>query len=222
MQGMVKGSLNEQVLATNRLHAEAVEAITPYIDRLDFWCNLRNAEAAKIERIKLLSSAGISIEEYEGDCYTVLVEGEKRNVDYSHLPKHKKRVVRRAKKLRLTPLSSGALTTDGGKVGDPYDFGPDRSAYMRRRDAKQIAGKVVCGVCFGYFGVQLITDFSWAALIWTALQVAVYLTMGAIAYLQAYTFVVDVDRHRVIRKIDNLQKFKVWSEQHEQERTQMA
>ena len=217
LQGLIKGENNEQVLATARLHAETVNAIAPYIDRLDEWCDLKNTEAMRSQRIKLLAQGGVTWAEYTQGLYAVVVDGTKCQVGYKDLPRVKKRAVRRAQKLHLTPLTAGALTSDGGKSNDPYDFGLDKAGYQRRRDLRQVCSKVVCGLLFGYYGVQLITDFSWSQLIWTALQVAAFLSMGVIAYLQAYFFVVDSDRHRVIRKIDNLQKFKVWSEQHTQQ-----
>jgi hypothetical protein len=129
--------------------------------------------------------------------------------------------VRRCDRLRLTPLTAGALTADTTKPLDPYDFGMDKHAYERRRDLSQLLSKIGCGLLFGYFGVRLLSDFSWDSLIWTALQVAAFLAMGAVAYMRAYFFVVDYDRHRIIRKIDNLQKFKLWSEQHEKEPSQL-
>ena len=213
LQGLIKGENNQQVLATARLHADTVNEVAGYIDRLDEWCDLKNQEAMRMQRTKLLAQGGVGWDEYCSGLYVVTTDGIKRTVGYKQLPSVKKRAVRRAQRLHLTPLSAGALTSDGGKNNDPYDFGIDKSQYQRRRDMRQIVGKVVCGLLFGYYGVQLITDFSWSQLIWTALQVAAFLSMGVIAYMQAYFFVVDYDRHRVIRKIDNLQKFKVWSEQ---------
>lgn len=221
LQGLSKGSVNDRVVATNQLHGQTVESIAPYIDRLDEWCEIKNREALYAARSKILSFGGVTMAEFESDTYRVSSNNQTTTCDYKHLPGTKKRIVRRARKLHLTQLSAGALTTDGGKKDDPYDFGPDKIAYERRRDLRQIFTKIVCGLLFGYFGVQLIEDFSWSQLIWTAIQVVTFLSMGVIAYLQAYFFVVDNDRQRIIRKIDNLQKFRVWSEQSENERNKL-
>ena len=222
LQGLTKGESNEQVAATRALHGETVASIAPYIDRLDEWCEQKSLEALVAERSKLLAREGIAYRDFEAGVYHLQEDGACRTVSYKDLPRAKKRVVRRARKLRLTPLTAGALTSDGGKAGDPYDFGPDKVGYQRHRDLRQVGSKVACGLMFGYFGVQLIEDWGWSQLIWTAIQVVTFLTMGVIAYLQAYCFVVDNDRHRVIRKIDNLQKFRAWSEQREKEREELA
>lgn len=213
LQGLAKGEMNEQVRMTKALHGSTVESVSKHIDKLDEWCALKNEEARRSMQIKLLAAAGVSYSEWVAGSYTVRENGVVKQVDAGALPRDKRRAVRRATRLRLTPLTAGSLTSDGSKGEDPYNFGTDKRGYERRRDLRQWMNKLVCGLAFGYFGVQLIDGFSWASLVWAAVQVAVFLSMGMIAYLQAYFFVVDVDRHRVIRKIDNLQKFAVWSEQ---------
>ena len=50
-------------------------------------------------------------------------------------------------------------------------------------------------------------DVDYARLIWTTLQVALFLAMGVITMFKAYNFVVDEFRGRIVKKIDNLQKF---------------
>lgn len=221
LQGIAKGEINEQVQATTRLHADVVESVVPVIDKLDAWCESKNEEAVKMARSRILAAQGLQYSDYLMDMYTIVEEGKTRAVAYRNLPRAKRRAVRRARRLRLTPLTAGALTSDCNRPFDPYDFGMDKHVYQRRRDLSQVVSKVCCGLLFGYFGVRLITDFSWEGLIWMALQVTAFLAMGAVSYLRAYFFVVDYDRHRIIRKIDNLQKFKVWSEQHEKESSDM-
>lgn len=217
LQGLAKGEVNEQVSATQALHAKTVESVSHYIHDLDKWCDIQNREAVENARRKILAVAGLSYEDYVCGRYPLSVDGKLVMVEERGLPRNKKKAVRKARRLRLTPLTGGALTTDGVRIKDPYDFGDDKAHYERKRDLKQVLSKVACGLLFGYFGVQLIANWSVSNLIWTALQVVVFLIMGVIAYLQAYFFVVDVDRHRVIRKIDHLQKFRAWREQAETE-----
>lgn len=221
LQGLEKGEKQESVQSTVRLHQQAVEAVVPVIDRLDRWCEMKNEENLKVGKSRILARQGIRYEEYCRGIFTIVVDGNLVQTTVKGLPWRKKQAVRKADRLRLTPLTAGALTADGSKPNDVYDFGPDKHAYERRRDLGQILSKVGCGLLFGYFGVRMLNEFSWENLIWTALQTAALLAMGATAYLRAYFFVVDYDRHRIIRKIDNLQKFKIWSETYEKESSQM-
>ena len=215
LQGLAKGEVQKDVVATNRLHQAAVEDVVPVLDKLDEWCEIKNEENIRVCKRRILASQGVRYEDYLTGAYTLVEGGEEKKVPLEDLPRAKRRAVHRADRLRLTPLTAGALTTECHKSRYQYDFGMDKHAYERRRDLSQILSKVGCGLLFGYFGVRLLAEFSWESLIWTALQVAALLAMGAVSYMRAYFFVVDYDRHRVIRKIDNLQKFKIWSEQNE-------
>ena len=212
LQGIAKGEANPEVAATARLHGETVETISRYIDRLDEWCEMQSAQSLRIAQAKVLAVEGIAYDDFVKGLYPVTVEGEVRFLPMAALSKPKRKAIIKAKRVKLTPLTASSLTSDGGKNKDPYDFGIDKKKYEFRRDAKQWVSKAVCGLLFGYFGVKLIENWSWSSLIWTALQVAVIVLMGMISYLNAYFFVVDVDRHRVIRKIDILQKFEAYAE----------
>jgi len=221
LQGLAKGEVQEQVVATNRAHQQALEDVLGALDRLDAWCEMKNQENVEVSKRRILAAQGVRYEEYLKGLYTLLVDGEERQVSAKELPRAKKRAVRKADRLRLTPLTAGALTAECNKSADTYDFGMDKHAYERRRDIGQILSKVGCGLLFGYFGVRLMSEFSIESLIWTALQLAALLAMGAVAYMRAYFFVVDYDRHRIKRKIDNLQKFKIWSEHNETQSDRM-
>jgi len=207
LQGIAKGENNPSFVQTVKLHSKSVEAISDRIYLLDAWCDEKNKEALKIERSKILSYQGITYQEFENGLFKLITEDGEKFVIEEKLPKEKKKAVKRARNLKLTPLSSASLTSDGGKNDDPYYMGQDKRAFEYKRDGKQLISKTVCGVIFGYYGVTLITDFSIADLIWTAVQVAIFITMGMISYLQGYFFIVDEYRHRIIKKIDNLQKF---------------
>jgi hypothetical protein len=56
--------------------------------------------------------------------------------------------------------------------------------------------------------VKLIEDFSWGALIYTGIQTAIFLVIGGIALLKAYIFVTEEQREAMIKKINNLEKFR--------------
>ncbi|MBQ7653395.1 MAG: hypothetical protein IJS93_03390 [Clostridia bacterium] len=209
LQGLAKGENNEFYLQTVKLHAEAVDKITDRLYLLDAWCDEKNRENLASEQRKILFLGGVSYEDFIKGEYTILTpEGEKKVLEQD-LPKEKKKAVKKARKLRLTPITASSLTSDGGKPEDKYYLGKDKRAFERLRDGKQITSKLACGVLFGYYGVNLITDFDVADLIWTGVQVAIFLIMGLISYLQGYFFIVDEYRHRIIKKIDNVQKFDV-------------
>ena len=50
------------------------------------------------------------------------------------------------------------------------------------------------------------------AILWNALQIAIYMVFGVIQMLGAYIFVKTEDRSRTVKKIDKLQKFKIYAQ----------
>lgn len=207
LQGLEKGGRAPGVIDTNKLHSKTVLKISSKIYLLDEWCEDKNKEALRIEQSKILATCGISYEEFTKGLYrTITAEGEKY-LSFEELDKEKQKTIRKARKVKLTPLTASSLTSDGDIADDPYNFGIDKKTFARRRDGRQIISKIMCGVLFGFYGVELITDFNVSNLIWTAIQVVLFLVMGVISYLQAYSFVTDEYRHRIIKKIDNLIKF---------------
>jgi hypothetical protein len=66
---------------------------------------------------------------------------------------------------------------------------------------------VTAGV-FGYYGIKLIEDFRWELLIWTGIQVVIFLIAGITKFFSAFFFIVDDMRAKKIKKIDNILKFK--------------
>lgn len=207
LQGLAKGEQDPNVIKTNNLHAKTVEKISPKIYQLDEWCEMKNREALKTAQSKKLATAGVAYEDFVKGIYRIITTDGEKFVIERELPKEKLKVVKKARKISLTPLTSSALTSDGGNIVDPYYLGMEKKEYTIKRDGKQLISKIMCGVLFGFYGVKLIADFNVSNLIWTAIQVALFLIMGVISYLQAYFFIVDEYRHRIIKKIDNLEKF---------------
>ena len=86
-------------------------------------------------------------------------------------------------------------------------MGRTKAQYKTEKSIADIISKLGTAVIFGYYGVTLIDNFDYARLIWTTLQVALFICMGVITMFKAYAFVVEEFRGRIVKKIDNLQKF---------------
>lgn len=117
------------------------------------------------------------------------------------------RCFRRALRLKLTPLTASGLTSEGGKKQDPYYLGRTKTQYERETTISDVVTKIIIACLFGYYGAELVQDFSYADLIWKVLQIGIFFIAGVIKMYQSYMFVVDEYRGRIIKKIDNLQKF---------------
>ena len=211
LQGMMNGEREERVQDTIRMHGEAVVRISPYLDRLDGWCDEKNAEALKMQRTKILAGEGMRYDDYfdeRGGAKTFVVNKDRLKDKYLRGDEIKRlRCYRRALRLKLTPLTASGLTSEGGKKQDPYYLGRTKLQYERGATISVIIKKVIIACLFGYYGAELVQDFSYADLIWKALQIGIFFITGVIKMYQSYMFIVDEYRGRIIKKIDNLQKF---------------
>ena len=136
------------------------------------------------------------------------------DVPYYGIPplteKSKRKAYKRALRVRIKPLLSSNLTSDGVKATDPFDFGRSKKSYTTRRSASDVIIKLLMALIFGYFGVTL-SEPNVASIIWNSLQIILYISSGIIQMYSSYSWVVDDYRASIIKKIDYLQKFKIYA-----------
>ena len=291
--GVRRGDEDERVIATNQLHAKTVEEITPYIERLDEFCEGENKRAVREIRTRILMREGMKYSDYFDEngasrlnssaphppltkcsgCHREAVavplpplgkaemrEGMKysdyfdesgaaksptllkselgapgvRNAKCNEIAtnvavksaeqmksqgdeipsqsegmdKVKFKAYRRALRVKVKPLVSSNLTSDGVKANEPFDFGKSKREFTAQRSAGDVLVKLIMAVLFGYFGVSLASEVNVASVIWNGLQIVLYITGGVIQMYNSFMWVVDDYRGSVVKKIDYLQKFK--------------
>lgn len=216
MQGVLRGERSDKMLATKKLHAQTVTDLAPFMHLLDGWCANQNEKAMRSARARILMQVGLRYE----DCFDQNGVPKKLNladVD-DKTAELRAKAIKKATRLTLSQLSSAILTGEGGREEDPYDLGENVSQYLQHSNLRDALSKILVALVFGYFGVQLIDSFSYAELIWRALQVAILLAMGVAKLTRSYLFMVDTYRGNIVRKINYLQSFKNWAEIQPQER----
>ena len=122
--------------------------------------------------------------------------------------KAREKAYRRALRVKVKPLVSSNLTSDGVKANEPFDFGKSKREFTAQRSAGDVLVKLIMAVLFGYFGVSLASEVNVASVIWNGLQIVLYITGGVIQMYNSFMWVVDDYRGSVVKKIDYLQKFK--------------
>lgn len=211
LQGLSEGERDERVIKTLELHGATVDLISPYIEELDEWCDEKNRAAMKMQRSKILACECMRY----GDCFDndgiakpfAFNEDTPKNKHQRKAEKRRYRCYRKAVHLRLTPLTASDLTSEGGRADDPNYLGRTKTQYESQTKTWDVLMRLGCALVFGYYAVDILQDFSYANIIWRALQVAMLLLMGAIRRNMSYSFMTDEYRARVIKKIDNMQKF---------------
>lgn len=211
LQGMMNGDKDERVVKAVNVHGEMIVKVSPYLDKLDDWCKLKNEENLKLQRIRILSTEGLKYEDYfneDGSSKEFKPDEKKlKNKLFKNIEKARIRCFKKALHLKLTPLSAGALTSEGCKKQDPYNFGRTKGQYETQTNIKDIVSKICIAAIFGYYGVRLIQDFNYANLIWNGLQVGIFLIMGCIKMYNSFMFITGEYRTRIVRKINNLEMF---------------
>ena len=223
--GVRRGDEDERVIATNQLHAKTVEEITPYIESLDEFCDRENKRAVREIRMRILMREGMKYSDYfdengaskynEVATNVAVKSAEQMKSQGDEIPsqnegmdKVKYKAYRRALRVKVKPLVSSNLTSDGVKANEPFDFGKSKREFTAQRSAGDVLVKLIMAVLFGYFGVSLASEVNVASVIWNGLQIVLYITGGVIQMYNSFMWVVDDYRGSVVKKIDYLQKFK--------------
>ncbi len=208
--GVRRGDEDERTIATNELHAKTVEEISPYIDKLDEFCERENKRALREIRTRILAREGMKYSEFFDEDGNSIGKPQFECVEngLNADQKVKEKTYKKALRVKLKPLMSSNLTSDGVKASDPFDFGKSKREFTVQRNASDVIIKLLMAIIFGYFGVSLSSEINVASLIWNGLQIVLYVTGGVIQMYNSYMWIVDDYRGSVVKKIDYLQKFK--------------
>ena len=211
LQGLIIGDKDESVQATKEAHSQAVQKMGDNIVYLEYFCREETANALKTARVSRLTRVGLKYNDYFDKEGSVIEENitipksdneiiEKRNIK-------KRKAINEAIYMKITALTVDSLTTDNGVKYDPFNFGKNKPEYLKSVAIKSALQKVFIGIGFGYYAINIINDFDWAYLIWTAVQIGIFLLFGSISLFKSYLFVTDTQRQNRIKKINNIDKF---------------
>ncbi|MDA3932051.1 MAG: hypothetical protein PF513_04870 [Tenericutes bacterium] len=212
LQGILKGEKEESVINTKEAHAGVIGDIGEDITYLEFFCSDETKNAKRTARASKLSSVGLHYE----DFFTIngRVKEEKILIPVSDdeikeaRNKKKRKAIEEAIYIKITPLTVETLTTDNGNQYDPYNYGKNKTEYLKSEAKKTAVAKLVIGLGFGYYAIKLVQSFEWGYLVWTGIQIGIFLLLGAIGLFKAYLFVTDTQRQHRIQKINKLEQFK--------------
>lgn len=211
LQGIMDGEKDDNFRASMVYHCKAVERVAPHIDRLDGWCDAKNKENFVTQRTRILATEGLKYSDYfdeDGTAKELVVNEDKLNNRF--LRKMEMRRIKcfyKALHVKLTPLSTCELTSEGGNMNDPYYFGRTKREYEKQSSLSDIIAKIAIAIIFGYYGVSLIKDFSYAKLIWNCLQVGIFVLMGIVKMFNSYIFITGEFRGRMVKKVTVLEMF---------------
>ncbi len=223
--GLRRGEEDERTVSTSNLYAKTIDSVVCHIDKLQDFCDIENVRALANIRRKILARAGMKyddcfdengvVKSFDYEKYSEQeIESAKKRQRRKYLKVNKLRKVayEKAVGVKIKQLSPAILTSDSVKENDPFDFGKSKKEYSSQQNAFDVVSRVIMAIIFGYFGVSLASEINVALLIWNTMQIAMYIASGVVQMYTTYMWIVNDHRIGVIKKIDCLQKFKLWSE----------
>lgn len=209
--GISYGNDDTELIRARSFHGRLIDKASRRAELLDDFCRRENEEARRTLRNRILSSAGLKYEDHFDvlgtPTGTQISVRERKSREERALFRKKKRALKKALSLKITLLTPASLSVDGSKDTDPFDFGRTEGEYLARRGGKDLISKIAFGIVFGYYAIRLTEGAGLDDVLWAALQIGVYLILGAAQMVQAYMFVKTEIYSRIIRKTDLLQKF---------------
>lgn len=228
IQGIFKGTKTKEVIGVKENHEKTVELVEPFASELDAFCEQENKDNLRQSRTRLLAKAGLNY----SDCFNEDSSAKEVRFELPTKPKKdksktksennlifieykeklanikfKKKMFKQAVRVKLTQLTTQDLISNGSNKNDKFNFGDTQKDYLRKSNMSSALSKILVALVFGYYTIQLIQNFSWALLLWNALQIITFIAFGIIKYFQAYMFMQNQFVDRVKRQISELKKF---------------
>ena len=211
VQGLMEGKREPLTVRTLEEHARTVERVEPHLDRLDEWCECENNAAAKTVRVRMLAASGMKYSDYyddKGEPKPFVYERSKDRTERRER-KRKRRAFQRSLRIKLTRLTASLLTGEGEQREDVNYLGQTERDYERSVAIKDAVSKLFLAAVFGYYGVDMVANFSYAVLIWRALQVVSYVCMGILKMYRSRNYILEGYCARVNKKTGYLKKFEI-------------
>ena len=216
------GLLKPEVTEPRRRYDDAVDKIFDgsLIDALDEHCREENRKNYKAQRTRILSTEGLSYDTCFND------DGSPKEVsirlpNLKALPsvglrlwiarrkraRRQNKVYSKAVCLKLTEISAGELTGEGGHSDDPFYMGQGIAEYMKKVAGKNMVYKIVISLILGYYCADVIADFSVVVLATRIFQTVFFLVAGAMQYMSTMSFMVGDYSQRLTKKTRHILVF---------------
>lgn len=214
-QGILNGYKTVDVTTEKTKHDNLVTASEPYTSNMDDFCKNKNFENLKTVRTRILQRMGMAYADYfneDSSAKDVVFDfdsiekidkiktirfGKNRGKETTkkvkdkyaiNKLKEKRKQFKQAIKVELTQLTPDVLISESAKANDRFNLGQTIQGYLQKTSASGFIFQIIGAILFGYYVPGLIQDFSWAALIWTSLQVVWFLAMGFVKYYTSYFY----------------------------------
>lgn len=204
-KGILAGQECDLFVKTMNRYNKEVSKTDANIDKLDDFCEDETEKNLAIVQKKILRQGRIKYDDFrEKNMLEVC-----KNVEQM-------KIWKKAMKAKAKTITADSLLSETDSRLEKVEKEETIRQYEKSTNRKNIGSKILVSVISGYFTVSLVFS-SWSGLLWGALQVCLWLIMGAITYITNYSYIKDTYRQTIIRKINLLIKFNTICEKEEKE-----
>lgn len=191
-KGIQDGLRSEKYSNSIREYSKVIDLITPNIDRLDNYCDYKNEQRLKRRQTLYLRKHGLTYDKWNNCEYSVdkLTDNQKNALD-------------EIGKIDVFRLTFEYLTSDSIDLDESDKKIPTINSYKGKTAFKNALVKIIIALTFGFFAIDFILEQSLANVIYSVIQICVWLMAGAMTYLNSYSFITETYRQNVIIKKTN-------------------
>ena len=197
-KGLTAGENSKTYKDALKGYKEAKDSASNFISKLDEWCK-KYTKKRYIEKMSSrLLPLGITYEQYL-----------KHDFDETKFTDTQKKRYAKLKNVKVQLITTEILMS-GENESDQEDIDykkATKKAYIKRSTRSGAATKIILAFLFGYFTLPPIVQWDWAGAIWALLHTALTLGLSIIAYSNAYSFMTEVVRPKLIDKTIKLNLF---------------
>lgn len=215
-QGIMSGSLDEDVVGMKKKHVESVVDANEYVEYSDAWSDEENKIALRSARKHILMSAGLKYHDFfndDGDYLETTIPAPESDAPKYIKKRYKNKLgaIRKALTYQITPISMARLSAETTVDLDPNKLDAEPSEYQKAKAIKSVWQKVLSVVVFGKITWILIdgADF-WQSLFNGAIQLVVFLLLGIISFYGSYIYMTNVYVGNLRKKINLLSRLVVF------------
>ena len=192
-KGTENGLQAKQYLDTKDNYNDAVEEITPYIEKIDKGCDYINENDKIKKQTVILKRAGLSYEKF--------IKGEYDNITKKE-DKLRYKAIKKAREVEDIGINTIVLLSECESNITGVKLSETIIQHKSKVVFKKIASKIITATIFGIYTVKQIENSSWLFVLWGLVEVLLYLLLGFINYLKEYNYIVTKRRQQMVLKMD--------------------
>lgn len=190
--GLADGYNSQLFLMKVNLYGEKKAEISEYIEELTPFCSFKNEERLRQKQSEYLTQHAMK--------YELFANG------YYDNDETKSKILEKTRAIKVYEYTPSLITNAYGNFKKEEDIlNNNPKSYKIRKTRNRVIITIMIGLIWGYF--DIVQNFNVGGIIYSSLQVALYLILGQLEYNDAYYFVTQTLRDKIDRVVSIIDEF---------------